>query len=625
MTDISLGYRSFFLVRPEEEASAEAVAFSQFHSWLRSKKYDVDALREDSEVDIAAGVVARLIRLDGQDGSTTLQARVVERPLNGQTWESELTVHTPGRTDADASVLLDISGPFRPKTPRLARMLTESLPARDSRAMLRDKPFRVGAEGVEALGEAVCDPQRRGLIFISGMSDELPVDGWYEYVTNVLKETTGLAASYFLDSEATQAFADMMGETHAVGPGTVRTFLPDTDPASSIDALRHRILGTDRILRDSGHRLSHVLGRRAQEETLQAELPTKMRRLERQLVARADELLVLGITTPSTPSEIPSSVSDRDLHDVVKAEQESFEPELEVDVHETPAPETDSKGPVARWLERARTAVRRVLGVDDPEVADWERLTELALIGKNASTVQQGVSDQLARLRDALDSQRDEQQELMQRLSDEQLEHAATAETLEELSRRNVYLEDLVRKTELVSELYGDAGQEPDQQPADFEALLTMLDDLEYVEFTGDEDITLALDQQDPLGNWAGKAWRVLRALDDYARASSAGGTFGGMHGYLQDTPSGCCGYSVNKHATTESEDVQNNGRFLGARVFPVPTSVSPEGKVAMLAHFKIAQSGLVSPRLHYYDATAVAGKIFVGHIGPHLPTKRTN
>src|SRR3546814_15392006 len=102
------------------------------------------------------------------------------------------------------------------------------------------------------------------------MSGELPHDAWYSYVQELLRDTTGLASSYFLTTEATQAFAEIMGATHATGPGTVRTYLPDADTASDLDALRHRILGTERILRDSGRRLAFVLGGRAQEEALPA-------------------------------------------------------------------------------------------------------------------------------------------------------------------------------------------------------------------------------------------------------------------------------------------------------------------------------------------------------------------
>lgn len=46
-----------------------------------------------------------------------------------------------------------------------------------------------------------------------------------------------------------------------------------------------------------------------------------------------------------------------------------------------------------------------------------------------------------------------------------------------------------------------------------------------------------------------------------------------------------------------------------------------PSERVFMGAHFKIAQSARVSPRVHYLDATATTGCIYVGYIGPHLPT----
>src|SRR3546814_8660936 len=121
MTESRLGYRSYFLVQRELEPHAEAAAFAQLNSWLRTKNYAVDAMQEDAEVSIGQGVTATLIRLSEQDGSETLRARIIERQSGAAAWESELTVHTPGRQDESASVLLDISGPSRPRTPRLAR------------------------------------------------------------------------------------------------------------------------------------------------------------------------------------------------------------------------------------------------------------------------------------------------------------------------------------------------------------------------------------------------------------------------------------------------------------------------------------------------------------------------
>jgi hypothetical protein len=52
----------------------------------------------------------------------------------------------------------------------------------------------------------------------------------------------------------------------------------------------------------------------------------------------------------------------------------------------------------------------------------------------------------------------------------------------------------------------------------------------------------------------------------------------------------------------------------------PVPATVEPNACIFMGAHFKIALSATISPRIHYYDDTARTGVVYVGYIGPHLP-----
>jgi hypothetical protein len=59
--------------------------------------------------------------------------------------------------------------------------------------------------------------------------------------------------------------------------------------------------------------------------------------------------------------------------------------------------------------------------------------------------------------------------------------------------------------------------------------------------------------------------------------------------------------------------------------VLPVPVEVAACGSIFMGAHFRIARSGMISPRMHYYDDTARTSKVYVGYLGKHLPTKQTN
>lgn len=119
--------------------------------------------------------------------------------------------------------------------------------------------------------------------------------------------------------------------------------------------------------------------------------------------------------------------------------------------------------------------------------------------------------------------------------------------------------------------------------------------------------------------------WSILVALNDYARFNTKGADIPGVQAYLESPPLGGHTYPPGRHARDESESVKNNPSYAIPRTLPVPTKVHPSGQAFMGAHFRIAKHGLVSPRMHYLDATAIAGKIIVGYIGPHLPNTQTN
>lgn len=169
------------------------------------------------------------------------------------------------------------------------------------------------------------------------------------------------------------------------------------------------------------------------------------------------------------------------------------------------------------------------------------------------------------------------------------------------------------------------AESEPVDDPADYDNLIPRIDELEFVCFTGDRDPIEDLAEHNPLATWAGKAWDAAQVLDDYARAVLEGKHSGGMDAYLRNTPSGFRGYSRKNHAATESQDVHNNPKFRQQRVFRVPIELDAYGEVPMFAHFKLVTSKMISPRLHYLDATASTGMVYIGYIGRHLDTKQTN
>jgi hypothetical protein len=129
------------------------------------------------------------------------------------------------------------------------------------------------------------------------------------------------------------------------------------------------------------------------------------------------------------------------------------------------------------------------------------------------------------------------------------------------------------------------------------------------------------LDEQHSAPITAKRAWRSLRALNDYAQLKADGAWNGNFLQYCQETPSGCFTFPPSDVALFESERTMDSPRCVEARTFPVPHVVHASGYVVMVKHVKVAGIGNLAARLHFYDDTGGAtGKIHVGYLGPHLP-----
>ncbi len=121
------------------------------------------------------------------------------------------------------------------------------------------------------------------------------------------------------------------------------------------------------------------------------------------------------------------------------------------------------------------------------------------------------------------------------------------------------------------------------------------------------------------------KIWDAFGALEDYAHAVLEEKFDGNVHSYLSATPAGLRTFSATRHATDESAQVRNTPKLAALRTLPVPTEVDSTGTIFMGAHFKIAQSGIISPRLHYHNDVRGTGRIYIGYIGKHLRNSQTN
>jgi len=130
------------------------------------------------------------------------------------------------------------------------------------------------------------------------------------------------------------------------------------------------------------------------------------------------------------------------------------------------------------------------------------------------------------------------------------------------------------------------------------------------------------LNELSGVNNALQKTYTAVLALNDYGRAKANGNFAGGLSTYLKHTSLGYRGWYANRHAEFESADVGNQDRYRRPRTFRVDDL---DRDIYMEAHLKITQEDMRSPRLHYYDATAETGYVYIGYLGPHLPSKRTN
>ncbi|MGY0230576.1 hypothetical protein [Longispora urticae] len=223
------------------------------------------------------------------------------------------------------------------------------------------------------------------------------------------------------------------------------------------------------------------------------------------------------------------------------------------------------------------------------------------------------------------DRARARRDELDSRLFDANSELETEQRERSRLVDRVRYLERLLTESGHGDRVY--AGPPIDEPPKSFDELLDRLDtgELPRVEFTGDRHRTLALEEQHEYSTWAVSAWDALRALADYARARATAGFSNNFYAWCREPPPGGLAITARKVAPTESDTVVNSSKFANHRMLPVPRSVHPAGRIFMGAHIRIGAAGAISPRLHFHDATATTGTIYIGYLGPHLPNTMTN
>lgn len=132
-------------------------------------------------------------------------------------------------------------------------------------------------------------------------------------------------------------------------------------------------------------------------------------------------------------------------------------------------------------------------------------------------------------------------------------------------------------------------------------------------------DLDSAIESQ----SWALSVFDGLLALEAYANTGSG---FKDFRDWCRRSRHQRVWFAnAKKLAMNESEEVMRQPELRKYRVLPVSAEVASGGTIEMQAHLKLSNASF-APRLYFHDGTRGAnatGKVHVGYIGPHLPTKR--
>jgi len=172
----------------------------------------------------------------------------------------------------------------------------------------------------------------------------------------------------------------------------------------------------------------------------------------------------------------------------------------------------------------------------------------------------------------------------------------------------------------------------PDEFPSFADLIDTASSKLKHLTITAELAPTAILDHHPKAAAWRRKAWDALRTLDAYASARTALLSSGqdpgpGLSDVLAFARTGQPGslISANIIALAESDTVTTNERLRQARTFRVEPETNPAGRVYFGAHIAIERFKSPAPRLHFLDDTDNTGHVYVGYLGAHLPTSKTN
>lgn len=594
-TDRSRDYVTVLSCLAGDDWLPEATA--QISSWLREKQFDV-SLAEDVDADRPGANLSVRTMVDERVGD--LKVTLIERSNDG-VWKTEIVAHDEvGERDWVSVRVTNSLGRFV-AVPRVARYLMQALPLRDGLLEMEATCRVVGVESVEELITALTDYERHGLAFVAGSDSDsqIPFDVWAKQVANWSREVHGLAKVFVLDPVATRDFAARVGSRHAADPWVIRTYHPGVDFDNPADSRRHRFLTTQSLARLSDGAIKYLLGDIARQQAANRPPDLALQRVQRRFDRLENRLLVEQVTAVEEVA--------KDLGPAAPEPTEVSKPAG------LPKPEESQQ----------LSLVKKILGLTHiTEKALTELVARLARRDQEKRALA-NLQERIDRLQSNVEGLQDQNRELIDALDEAQLETEIARLDLDAAHDKTRWLSSRLKQTgDYEAEWLPVPDEFVEERPSSFGELLNRIDDLVGLQFTGDVKEVLQLDAVDTNGAALRVAWDAVLLMTDYVRARAAGDFTQGLDQFIASTPPGYREFPAGKFAETETRATMKS--FGKERVFPVPSSIHPEGEVVMKAHFKLARIGTVSPRMHIYDAHPAAPLVCIGYIGSHLTNTQT-
>ena len=658
-TPLSLGYRALFTLDDiDPDHGLVRVMDIEFRNWARTLVDGPDPLPTwdgKGSVQLTDGIVAYAASADGERDGTIRRLYRLDNRTSGRLFRVD--TYLIGNQDPSADQQVMVEGWLETadqdeaiqefSTPRIVRNVIGGRRAHTGPTRVTAKPRPVMRGEEEFVSDQIHDPARTIPITVAVSPASEANHRWGQLVDTLVRNSMGMALTYTVPFEVAEALNALLPDDLQVPPGTARTFLPDIDLENPNESLRHRSIGA-RALADAAfsrrgettvrHFLRKAHARSARRSALARPLPKEARRtvaLTNEALAKAHlaqrvEQQVAQKTEaalPAVPATAPIPVEEIPAETAAAAPAQVAPGKLSKLASLAAIGERILNFLLGRFGAKA-TKLDPVAEIEQTYQSLDEKKTEVDALWDEYGRESAQLEKKVRALEEVSAAQQAKHQELQLDLAAEQIDAANLQRKLDYY--RGQLLE--LQRTDLLDPALDEAWE----SPTDIDELVDRLTPTGRATGAGSHPASLRVvytgkrEDLEPIakadvGGWTARIWTYIHALHDYAELKAAGGFEGGFQQYLENDSASGAKTALSNYAQTESESVKENPKWREQRVFPVPTSVVPAGRVFMDSHFKIRTETGLYPRIYFHDATAKDGKIYVGYIGKHLTNTLTN